>query len=158
MVQAAFVACALCMPANAAEPDNEGELRWWRGNTHTHSLWSDGNDFPEMIADWYRNHGYHFLALSDHNVLSEGTRWMKHDEIVKRGGKHALEKYRRRFGDGWVETRGTPETPDFEIRLQPLERFRKLVEQPGEFLMIQGEEISDRAQGKPVHLLEPPRL
>ncbi len=25
-------------------------LRWWKGNLHTHSLWSDGNDYPERIA------------------------------------------------------------------------------------------------------------
>ena len=23
--------------------------RYWKGNLHTHSLWSDGDDFPEMI-------------------------------------------------------------------------------------------------------------
>ena len=50
----------------------ERETRWWKGNLHTHSLWSDGNDFPEMIADWYRKNGYHFLALSDHNILKRG--------------------------------------------------------------------------------------
>ena len=21
-------------------------LRWWKGNLHTHSFWSDGTDFP----------------------------------------------------------------------------------------------------------------
>ena len=143
---------ALSLAARAAEPAADVEPRWWKGNIHTHSLWSDGNDFPEMIADWYRSHDYHFLALSDHNVLSEGMRWMKHDEIVKRGGKNALEKYLDRFGDDWVETQGTPGMPEFEVRLQPLDRFRKLVEEPGRFLMIQGEEISDRAEGVPVHL------
>jgi hypothetical protein len=135
-----------------AEPTDDGELKWWKGNIHTHSLWSDGNDFPEMIADWYRSHGYHFLALSDHNILSEGVRWMKHEEIVKRGGADALEKYVRRFGDEWVETRGTPGSRDHEVRLQPLDRCRKLVEEPGRFLMIQGEEISDKAEGVPVHM------
>jgi hypothetical protein len=45
--------------------------RWWKGNLHTHSFWSDGDDFPEMIADWYKTRGYHFLGLSDHNVLSD---------------------------------------------------------------------------------------
>jgi predicted metal-dependent phosphoesterase TrpH len=138
--------------ATLAQQSSENSTRWWKGNIHTHSLWSDGNDFPEMIADWYRSHGYHFLALSDHNILSEGTRWMKHDEIVKRGGKEAMEKYLKRFGDDWVETRGTPGTPEFEVRLQPLDRFRKLVEEPGRFLMIQGEEISDKAEGVPVHM------
>ena len=38
----------------AAEAEQPA-TRWWRGNIHTHSLWSDGNDFPEMIADWYRS-------------------------------------------------------------------------------------------------------
>ena len=33
------------------------EGRWFKGNTHTHSLWSDGNDFPEMIVDWYKKEG-----------------------------------------------------------------------------------------------------
>ena len=46
--------------------------RWWRGNLHTHSLWSDGDDFPEMITDWYQRHGYDFLAISDHNTLAAG--------------------------------------------------------------------------------------
>ena len=44
---------------------SEPEPRWWKGNLHTHSLWSDGNDYPEMIADWYRSHGYQFLAFTD---------------------------------------------------------------------------------------------
>lgn len=105
-----------------------------------------------MVADWYRQHGYNFLALSDHNVLSQGVRWMKYEDIVKRGYKDALEKYRQRFGDAWVETRGAAGTANYEVRLKPLDEFRKLVEHSGQFLMIQGEEISDRAAGVPVHM------
>jgi hypothetical protein len=144
------LACTMFYAAAATAADPS--LKWWRGNTHTHSLWSDGNDFPEMIADWYASRGYNFLALSDHNILSKGVRWMKHEDIVKRGGKDALKKYQQRFGDDWVETRGTPGQPDHEIRLKPLDEFRVLFEEPEEFLMIQGEEISDRAEGVPVHL------
>jgi len=126
--------------------------RWWRGNIHTHTLWSDGNDFPEMIADWYRRQGYNFLALSDHNVLSQGVRWMKYDDIVQRGFKDPLTRYRERFGEEWVETRGAEGTAEYEVRLKPLEAFRTRVEAPGEFLMIQAEEISDRAENVPVHM------
>jgi hypothetical protein len=138
--------------SHAADSADKSALRWFRGNTHTHSLWSDGNDFPEMIADWYRANGYHFLALSDHNILSEGDRWITQDEIVKRENPEALAKYRKRFGDDWVEQRGTPGTQSHEVRLKPLAEFRKILEVPGKFLMIQGEEISDRAEGLPVHL------
>lgn len=149
----ALLLAALIAPTSAKESDDSSqELRWFKGNTHTHSLWSDGNDFPEMIADWYRQHGYHFLVISDHNVLSQGDRWIKHEEIVKRGGKEALAKYRARFGDDWVQTRREPESPEFEVRLKPLNEFRKLVEAPGQFVLIQGEEISDRAEGVPVHI------
>ncbi len=44
---------------------------WFKGNLHTHSTGSDGQLTPEEIIDWYRSRGYHFLALTDHGVLSE---------------------------------------------------------------------------------------
>ena len=134
--------------ADAEEP----ELRWWKGNLHTHSLWSDGDEFPEMIADWYRTRDYNFLALTDHNVLSEGMRWMKYKTIVARSDDGILSRYRERFGDAWVETRGEPGGDDFEVRLKPLDEFRCLLEERDQFIMIQAEEISDRAEGKPVHI------
>jgi hypothetical protein len=142
---------ARSLPADDIIPA-DAPVRWWKGNLHTHSLWSDGNDFPEMIAEWYRARNYNFLALSDHNVLSEGVRWMNIEEIQKRGGEEALDKYLTRFGAPWVETRGEREKGTFEVRLKPLNEFRALVEERGKFLMVAGEEISDRFQGLPVHL------
>lgn len=120
----------------------EPQPRWFKGNLHTHSLWSDGNDFPEMIADWYLNHDYHFLALSDHNILSEGDKWMRLSEIEKRG-ENALPKYLARFGDQWVQTRGDQADGSFEVRLKPLSEVRSQVESAGKFLMIPAEEITD---------------
>jgi hypothetical protein len=145
-----LIPCGASLGDEAVPPDSP--LRWWKGNIHTHTLWSDGNDFPEMVAEWYRTHGYNFLALSDHNVLSEGERWMSESAIVKRGGESVVPKYVARFGPHWVETRGEPGTDSYEIRLKPLNEFRSLVEQRGEFIMIVGEEISDSVAGKPVHM------
>ncbi len=130
----------------------EPPLRYWKGNIHTHSLWSDGNDFPEMIAEWYRTRGYNFLALSDHNILSEGEKYRTQKEIVRRGGQVIIDRYKKRFGGGWVETRGAEGTDDYAFRLKPLTEFRALVEERGKFIMVQGEEISDRSQGKPIHM------
>jgi hypothetical protein len=130
----------------------EAAPRWWKGNLHTHSLWSDGDDFPEMIAEWYRTRDYDFLALTDHNVLSQGLRWMKASDIAKRGGDEVLPKYRTRFGSAWVETRGSDTDGTLEIRLKPLDEFRALVEERGKFLLIPAEEISDKAEGVPVHI------
>jgi hypothetical protein len=43
--------------------------RWLKGNTHTHTRYSDGDSPPETVVDWYEAHGYDFLFLTDHNVL-----------------------------------------------------------------------------------------
>ncbi|TWT51135.1 hypothetical protein Pla22_39120 [Rubripirellula amarantea] len=128
------------------------DARWWKGNLHTHSLWSDGDQFPEMIADWYRSKDYQFLALTDHNVLSQGMRWMPMNEVVKRSDEGILSRYRERFGDAWVETRGDSQSDDYEVRLKPLDEFRYLLEEAGKFILIPAEEISDKAEGKPIHI------
>ena len=52
----------LAAPAFAAEPGRESSPRWWKGNLHTHSLWSDGDDYSEMIAGWYQQHGCQFIG------------------------------------------------------------------------------------------------
>jgi hypothetical protein len=125
----------------------QAEPRWWKGNLHTHSLWSDGDDFPEMIADWYLQKGYHFLALSDHNILSDRERWISRDSARVAA---ALPHYVERFGSTWVEQRG--EESKREVRLKMLSEFRGKIEQPGRFLMIQSEEITARFSTAPVHV------
>lgn len=135
-----------CVPSRADEPP----VRWFKGNLHTHSLWSDGNDFPEMICDWYRARGYHFLALSDHNILSTGEKWLDEAAIAKRGDIGGLARYRERFGDAWVETR--ERNGVLETRLKTLAEFRPLFEKQGEFLLLQSEEITDSFKQLPVHI------
>ncbi len=46
-------------------------MQWYKGNTHTHTTNSDGDSPPEVVARWYRDHGYNFLVLSDHNFLTD---------------------------------------------------------------------------------------
>ena len=48
----------------------QSQTRWYRGNTHTHTLNSDGDSSPDDVARWYREHGYQFVALTDHNFLT----------------------------------------------------------------------------------------
>jgi len=54
-------------------PQDRG-LRWFKGNTHTHTTGSDGDSPPAVVAGWYKDHGYSFLVLSDHNVLTDPAR------------------------------------------------------------------------------------
>jgi hypothetical protein len=142
--------CALLLAAfslPAAQPPALDPLRWWKGNLHTHSFWSDGDDFPESIADWYKTNGYHFLALSDHNVMQRGERWLT---VTNRARLAALAKYRERFGAKWVEER--PLQSVKQIRLKTLPEFGRLLNERGRFLLIPGEEISDNYKLLPLHI------
>jgi len=133
--------------------------RWWKGNTHTHTWWSDGDSPPENVAAWYREHGYQFLVLSDHNRLQQdsiarGTLALSYSQwypIEDDSRREALDVYRRHFGDDWVQTR-TSDKGVTEVRLKTLDEFRRFFEAPGVFAFISGEEITDRFQSHPFHM------
>lgn len=126
----------------------EPDQRWYKGNLHTHSYWSDGDEFPEIIMDWYKSHGYQFVALSDHNTLAEGERWklISEDSVYQAAFRNYLEEY----GSDWVVHEETPE--GIRVKLKTFEEYKTLFEEEGEFLVIQSEEISDSFEGKPLHM------
>lgn len=53
------------------------QAKWYKGNTHTHSTVSDGDSSPITVARWYRDSGYDFLVLTDHNKLANVTNLQK---------------------------------------------------------------------------------
>lgn len=46
------------------------DLYWYKGNTHCHTSNSDGDESPHKVAQWYKEHGYHFLVITDHDLLT----------------------------------------------------------------------------------------
>jgi hypothetical protein len=52
--------------ASAAGPP----MRWYKGNTHTHTINQGGDSTPDEVARWYREHGYQFLVITDHNFVA----------------------------------------------------------------------------------------
>ena len=44
--------------------------RWYKGNTHAHTLKSDGDSTPEEVAKWYKENGYNFLFITDHETIT----------------------------------------------------------------------------------------
>ena len=81
------------------------QAQWFRGNTHTHTINSDGDSAPDAVVRWYKEHRYQFVVLSDHDAIT------------------------------------------------PVEGLNALFAAPGKFLVLQGEEVTDRFEGAPVHLI-----
>ena len=131
-----------------SERQSSPDKQWFRGNLHTHSYWSDGDEFPEAIMDWYKSKGYNFVALSDHNILAEGDKWVtiREDTIYQNGFKDYLKNY----GSDWVIYK--EELDAISVKLKTLKEYRGRFEESGKFIIIQSEEISDQYEGKPIHL------
>lgn len=118
--------------------------RWYKGNLHMHSFWSDGYDFPESVAAWFKEHGYHFIAFTEHDQHQIGERWLRCDPETAQGRTVAANdlvgRYAERCGADWVEQR--MEDGCAQVRLKPLAEYRHLFEEPDRFLCLTGEEVT----------------
>ncbi|MFK7935218.1 MAG: PHP domain-containing protein, partial [Saprospiraceae bacterium] len=136
----AVLSCSEQPPASAKQ--------WYKGNLHTHSYWSDGDEFPEVIMDWYKSHDYQFVALTDHNIIAEGEKWktISPDSIYQ----NAFKNYLNDYGDSWVNHR-IDSLNQTQVKLKTYDEYRGRFEEKEQFIIIKAEEITDDYEGKPVH-------
>jgi hypothetical protein len=141
------VLALLLLAAREARPqDSASPPRWYKGNTHAHTRWDNGDSLPEVVAGWYRDHGYAFVGLSDHNAenaLTGKERW------VDLRPSDPLEDLECRFGSGWAVTRG--EEGRRQIRLKTFPELEKNLSEAGRFILLPAQEIGDAFGGRLVH-------
>ncbi len=122
--------------------------QWYKGNLHMHSVWSDGNVFPEQAVDWYKDHGYNFVSLTDHTVMQD-----KKDNWKEVGNgkvtQELFDQYVKRYGKDWIETKQDGEK--MLVRLKPFGEFIEKLNVPDKFLVIPGHEQNVGIQGMNVH-------
>jgi hypothetical protein len=68
LLRSAILLC--CLTAQLTQ-GQQPQYYWFKGNTHTHTLNSDGDSTPDDVAKWYREHGYDFLFITDHNMVTD---------------------------------------------------------------------------------------
>ena len=153
---AALTLSPLLLAACGPAPSDEAPLRWLKGNTHTHTLWSDGDAAPEQVASWYADNGYQFLVLSDHNIYQDHERWFPvAEDGVGRLKPSEVDALITRYGTDKVELRGDPGSR--EMRLRTLTELKAELEREpeggeGGFLLLPGEEVTSSFEGRPVHI------
>ena len=118
-------------------------LRWYKGNLHCHTYTSDGRAFPEQALARYREAGYDFCAITNHNRLGRETDFWR--KVADGATDMAYEVSRRNFdiyraSCPWAEVRDNDGAT--EVRIQPIDVVRARCEVPGKFLVLPGVEIS----------------
>lgn len=121
-------------------PRQGGSKRFYKGQFHTHTYWSDGLAFPEQAVRFYRDAGYNFLGLSDHNIYAEGRRTRKVGKGSGLVNPDVFNAYRRDFPSSAKSE--TAADGAVEVVLQPYAKLRELFEKPGEFLLLDAVEAS----------------
>jgi hypothetical protein len=151
-IAAAFAAMPECMADASLRIGGTGKKRWYKGNLHTHTFWSDGKAFPEEAVMWYKSRGYNFLGLSDHNMFQdEPDSWiaMARDgdekgfkpECAKKptrryiftAKKRYFDDYLKAFPDAKVRTAADGR---LEARLSTFAELSARFNAPGEFLLL----------------------
>jgi hypothetical protein len=123
-------------PAMAAAPKGK---KFFRGQFHAHTYWSDGSAFPEQAVRHYSERGYHFLGISDHNIYQTGRKVKKFQK--KSSSQMAiLEEYRKTWPRNFECKEG--ENGDLEVLVQPLSKMREMFEKPGEFILLDAVEAT----------------
>ena len=122
-------------------------IQWYKGNTHTHTLWSDGDGAPEIAVEWYKRNGYNFLTLSEHNVVAVGEKWaMVGDDLKLKQAQ--IDMLKEQYGEEWVEMKEKSGKPWMRLKT-----FAELTEhfcEPGSFILVMGEEVT--CLQHPVHM------
>lgn len=111
--------------------------RFYKGQFHTHTWWSDGRAAPEQAVAFYKEQGYDFLALTDHNIYAEGRR-VKRLKKSNVNDMAILDAYRRDFPkSAAVRENGKGE---LEVELRTVAQLRDMFEESGKFVLLDGVE------------------
>ena len=145
----AAAAASVCGGRGATALPGGGKKRWYRGMLHMHTHWSDGRALPEQAVAAYRNAGYDFISISDHNRFQDDPdKWMAVGNGTEKGWPpkvvhpDCFKAYVERFGRGKVRERDGKT----EVRLATYPELKQMFEVPGKFLMLPGVEITTDAK------------
>jgi len=143
-----FLALAAGAMAGCSSPFSRwfGGRRWYRGMIHAHTCWSDGRALPEQAVAAYRNGGYDFFSITDHNRIgADSDRWIEVAPLARGWPPKTIEPsvfeaYKAAFPDAQWRVRGGKT----EVRMRTMAEIAARFNEPGKFLFMPGCEITTK--------------
>lgn len=63
--------------------------QWYKGNLHAHTIHSDGKLTPEQSVQAYKQHGYSFMCLSEHDHFTDWRQQLDSEDFILLPGLEA---------------------------------------------------------------------
>ena len=135
------------MASMASQPSSGGK-RWYRGMIHMHTLWSDGRALPEQAVAAYKDAGYDFISITDHNRLGvDPARYVAVGNGSEKGWPpicvhpECFKLYMERFGKT-ASVRRSDNGGLTHVRLKTINELKKMFEEKEKFMIIPGVELT----------------
>lgn len=152
------------------------KTKWYKGQLHTHSQWSDGTAMPEAVCAAYKEKGYDFYCLSDHNLFQgeelrfkgmgfgvdpvdlsafegETSLWKVFSKNPGWGkvSQDSIDQVKEKFGEDSVKIKTVGDKT--YVRMQTFKELADRFNEEEKFLMIPGfEQTGSSADGLAVHM------
>ena len=143
---AAFAAGTMAACAGIPKPGTG--KRWYRGMMHMHTLWSDGRALPEQCAAAYKDAGYDFISITDHNRLGvDPARYIAVGTGKEKGWPpicvhpDCFKLYMERFGKT-ASVRKGEDGALTHVRLKTFAEIKAMFDEKEKFLVIPGVELT----------------
>ena len=165
------IACTASVPVIFSKVDKvkisnpyKNYENWYKGNLHSHTENSDGTNTAEEMVAAYRSKGYSFLAITDHNYITDSEAYTDlpyflgiNGEEITPGMRHMvaidienlIEGWWYRSVAEWVEDIldqggiAIPAHPGFTGAPFPLENLRQAVDAGAKLMEIHGGTMED---------------
>ena len=136
-------ALALCMGCSTTDTEQPDGKVWRKGALHCHTLWSDGRSLPETAVQTYKNLGYDFMCIADHNVYPEGDLWLP---VQPETGPWPcnLSFVEYEHANKLMKGNVISKTISFRtyVKLRTMKELQELFNEEDKFLLVPGEEIT----------------
>lgn len=81
------------------------EGNWYKGNLHSHTVNSDGKLTPQEAVMLFREHGYHFLCFSEHDLYTDyRAEFDREDFIILPGLEASVSLIEEKDARVWRKT------------------------------------------------------
>ncbi|MDD3587094.1 MAG: hypothetical protein PHQ75_07915 [Thermoguttaceae bacterium] len=161
-----FLLVLLCLGLYSISPV---QAKWYKGNFHMHTVWSDGAALPEVAIARYQAAQYEFLCTTDHfffqsdtlkledpwkrkNVITPDAKFFQGETSRWRAfnpNSDTIQEAITRFGADSLKTKKVGDQTFY--RLKTFAELARQFNRPGKFLLIPGVELNTSAEGRGVH-------